>query len=216
MFDRILTAATIILTVCATVVAALRVRDAVSPNTVDESAPVRVSNWQKYSSAGQRSGAVKPTVTVVEFSDFQCPFCSKAAIYLDSLQRRYPKDVAVIYRHYPVHSEATAAAIAAECAADVGAFRPIHDLFFQNRDSIGKRSWTSFASAAGIRDTASFKDCMNRREAANRVVRDTIAAHDLGVHGTPTFVINDVRVAGYPGAESLDKLVLTALDHAKH
>lgn len=159
-------------------------------------------------------GPSSARVTIVEFSDFQCPFCRAAAQYLRDLRRRHPTDIAVIYRHYPIHEYAAQAALAAECAAAVGAFEPIHDLFFAQGDSVGEKSWTRFAADVGIQDTVRFAKCMRDDVTALALSRDTMAANELGVHGTPTFLINDLEVAGFPGAAALDKYVEDAIEHS--
>jgi protein-disulfide isomerase len=153
-------------------------------------------------------------VTIVEFADFQCPFCQAAAPVIDKLMQQHPTQVALVYRHYVVHKLAFPAAIAAECAADGGQFSSFHRIVFANQDSIGKTSWTSFARQAGIVDTVKFLACMASPAARANVVRDTLAAHSLGVTGTPTFLVNDLEVLGFPGADSLTRYVERALKPA--
>jgi protein-disulfide isomerase len=216
LFDRVLSVATGVLTICAVLVVALRVRAGFStPTSSDDSTPQHIAGWQRYSAAGQRSGAARPSVTIVEFADFQCPFCAAASDYLNGLQRRYPSEIAVVYRHYPIHQFATTAAVASECAGDVGAFQQLHDLFYSQKDAIGKRPWMSFASSAGVSDTARFARCMADPTVVARVVRDTLAASQLGIHGTPTFLINDLKVRGFPGVETMNMYVAEELRRSK-
>ncbi len=213
--QRFLNIATGVVACCAVLVAAIRVREAFFTTGRDVGAPVHVSNWRQYGTAGIRMRPSSARVTIVEFSDFQCPFCRTAARYLRDLRSRYPSDVAVVYRHYPLHEFAAQAALASECAAMAGAFEPIHDLFFAQGDSIGEKPWTRFALDVGVQDTVRFAECMRGQAAALALRRDTIAATQLGVHGTPTFLINDLQVAGYPGPAILDGYVEDALEHSK-
>jgi protein-disulfide isomerase len=173
-----------------------------------------VSDWRKYTTAGHRIGLQSAQVTIVEFADFQCPFCQAAAPVIDRLIQEYPSQVALVYRHYVVHKLAFPAAVAAECADDDGQFSAFHRLVFAKQDSIGKVSWTGFAQQAGIADTIKFVACMAGPIARANVIRDTLAAHSLGVTGTPTFLVNDLEVLGFPGADSLTRYVERALRSA--
>jgi protein-disulfide isomerase len=160
-------------------------------------------------------GPASPGLTIVEFGDFQCPFCQKTALYLKELRRRYPREVAVVYRHYPGHQFAMPAAIASQCADRKGAFEALHDLFYAQRDSIGVKPWNRFALEAGIVDTLAFDVCMRDGAAAREVAIDTLAAHRLGVTGTPTLLFNEVRIEGYIGSERMDTLVVESLRRAR-
>ncbi len=214
LYDRFLSAATGIVTLCALLLVALRLRDEFFPRD-NASEPLRVKNWQAFSAVGHRQGPANAPVTIVEFSDFQCPYCRKAAAYLSDLQARRPTEVAVVYRHYPIHDDATAAAVASECAADVGKFSSFRDLLFANSDSISKRSWASYAREVGISDTAQFVRCLHDGKSIARVTRDTVAAHALSVQGTPTFLINDLEITGFKSKEDFDQLVTNALGKAR-
>jgi protein-disulfide isomerase len=220
----ILNGATVVLVVCAVLVTGLRLRDALAvskPNAVaaSEAAPnrlatTRVRNWRTYAEAGHRMGPESATVTIVEFSDFQCPFCRRAAPTLRALRVRYPHNVAVIYRHFPGHQFSLRAAIAAECAGRAGYFEPFHDALFAQADSIGKKPWSRFAREVGMRDTVGFSTCLSDASVPPLVFRDTLAATMLSVHGTPTFLINDLEVTGYREAE-LVAYVTAAMGEAR-
>lgn len=151
------------------------------------------------------------SVTIVEFADFQCPICTAAAGPLRRLRERYPRDLAVVYRHVPGHEYSFDAAIAANCAAEAGRFEAFHDALFTERDSIGKKPWSRFAIESGLGDTSAFQRCLGSASAREAVSRDTIAAAALGVVGTPTFLINDVEVQGYASPEQLTSDVAHAL-----
>jgi protein-disulfide isomerase len=213
--EHLLNAATVIATLCAMAVAGLRVRDAFADRGNAREKPTEVAAWQAYSDAGVRIGPTTARVTIVEFSDFQCPFCRKAATYLDALRQRYPDDVAIVYRHFPIHQFAREAAIATECARRQASFKALYDRLFATPDSIGKEAWTSFAVAAGVADTSSFGACMHDAVAAHVITVDSTAALKLGVTGTPTFLVNELRVAGFEGDSVMDKYVANALKRSR-
>lgn len=171
----------------------------------------KIADWQRYSEGGVRLGPKSAPVVIVEFADFQCPFCRRADSTLKRVLRQYPNEVAVVYRHYPVHEYAFVAAQAVECAARQGDFVPMHDALYADADSIGAVSWGHFAVKAGVRDTAEFTRCLADPQIAARVVADTTAAHRLRVHGTPTFLINNLRIVGYAGSAAFDSVLALAL-----
>lgn len=94
-------------------------------------------------------------------------------------------------------------------------FEAMHDALYSQEDSIGLKPWAHFASDAGVSDTAIFSRCLRDESMAQIVIRDTVAAHELGVHGTPTFLVNDLKVLGFASAASLDSVVTSALMAAK-
>lgn len=171
----------------------------------------RVENWRQLGDAGTRMGPTAAPVTIVEFSDFECPYCRVASGSLHELRRWYASDVAIVYRHLPIHEHAHAAAVASECAGRAGQFEAYHDALFAQVDSIGKKGWTRFALESGISDTAQFTLCLADSTVDALVRRDSLAAMQLGTHETPTFLINDLMVMGNPGFEQLNEYVKAAL-----
>lgn len=217
----LLNAATVLVTVAAIAVAVLRLKEAFrapADGADDSPRTRRIANWKQFGQEGVRIGPSAARVTVVEFLDFQCPFCRGAAGDLRDLRRWFRDDLAVVYRQLPVpsHPFAYPAALAAVCAARRGAFEQLHDIFFEQQDSLGKKPWTRFAMEAGIRDTAEFVGCMKRSATAAVVQRDTAAAIALGARGTPTLLINDLAIDGSPGLTTLDHYVKDALRSSKH
>ncbi|HEV3051836.1 MAG TPA: thioredoxin domain-containing protein, partial [Longimicrobium sp.] len=160
---------------------------------------------------GQRSGGEAP-VTVVVFSDFQCPACRVLAQSLDVIRERHPGTVAVVYRHFPLpaHPFAPAAAQASECAARQGRFQAYHDELFRRQEAIGDTSWTAFARLAAVPDLRAFEACAADTAPVPAVQRDIEAARRLGVAVTPTLLINGRRFDGTPGVESLERHILNA------
>ncbi|HEX7239027.1 MAG TPA: thioredoxin domain-containing protein [Longimicrobiaceae bacterium] len=207
MKETLLNVATVVLTLCALVVTGLVVRREFFPQAAPggPEPPRAVSDWRGYASAGHRIGPANAPLTVVAFSDFQCPFCGVLAKNLAELRRKHPGDVAVVFRHYPLgnHPHAVAAARASDCAAEQGRFEAFHDSVFFRQDSIGNVPWTRFAALAEVPDTAAFARCAAAPGPVATVARDTVAARGLEVSGTPTLLLNDMR---YVGALPLDSL----------
>lgn len=149
--EWLLNGATLLLTVCALFIGGVRIREQFFPP--DPLRPTKVENWREYAARGHRQGPRDAAVTIVEFADFQCPVCRSVAPILKSIRERYPGDVALVFRHFPLssHEHALPAARASECAAELGQFWSFHDALFTQADSIGKMSWVRFGSQAGIR-----------------------------------------------------------------
>jgi protein-disulfide isomerase len=215
-----LNAATVLVTLAALSVAGVRVRDAFTQDSNrDENSPRtrHVSEWRKYAVGGVRLGSKNAPVTIVEFLDFQCPFCRVAAADLRDLRRWFGDDLAIIYRQLPVpsHRFAYPAALAAECAAQRGSFEKFHDALFEQPDSIGRKPWTHFAIEADIKDTSEFRTCMNRPSIAAAIAQDAAAAATLGATGTPTFLVNDLMISGNPGLAALNQYVKEAIKASK-
>ncbi|MFN8670411.1 MAG: thioredoxin domain-containing protein [Gemmatimonadaceae bacterium] len=195
-----------LLVFCALVVTALLLRRELSPQRVRVAMPVPsvVEDWQTYATSGHTLGNQDARVTIVEFADFECPYCRQLHLFVDSL-RLLGKDFKVIYRHFPVqgHKFALAAARASECAADQGRFAELHSWLYSHPDSIGVAPWTWFASNAGVADSAKFSQCIRSNAAVEALARDTIAARRLGVTGTPTILIGKLLIAGLVPLDSL-------------
>ncbi len=136
-------------------------------------------------------GGKRETVMVLEFSDYQCPFCSRVQETVKQLRKTYRNKVAFGYRHSPLafHKEADEAAIAVECARDQGKFKQYHEILFNNYRNISTMDFDRFAKEAGISNMKLFKSCLAKEEYRSRVENDQKAATEAGIRGTPGFVI---------------------------
>jgi protein-disulfide isomerase len=146
---------------------------------------------------GKAKGSAKAQVTIVEFSDFQCPFCSRVLPTLDKLQKDYPDKVRVFFKHNPLpfHSDATPAAQAAVAAELQGKFWPMHDKLFANQQNLKKPDLEKYAKEIGL-DVEKFKKDMDSPAVKKRVDDDLELAKKLGVQGTPNFFINGRPIRG--------------------
>lgn len=140
-------------------------------------------------------------VTIIEYSDFQCPFCKR---YYDTaykqIQTAYPDDVKLIFKDFPLgfHAQATPAAEAAECAGAQGWFWEYHDLLFENQDewsNVGRASFDKYAEELGL-NMETWANCVNNREYKANVEADFQEGQQKGVRGTPAFLINGNLVSG--------------------
>jgi protein-disulfide isomerase len=174
------------------------------------STTVSAATWDSLQSAGHRIGSVSAPITIVEFSDFQCPYCARfAQEVLGPALMRYPGAFSLIYRHWPlsVHRDATAAAIASECAAAQGRFEPYHDALFKYQDSIGHWPFERFARRAGVVSPGEFTRCLSSERVAAIVEGDRQTALRLGARGTPTFIVNGLVLSGALDSARLDSIV---------
>jgi len=136
-------------------------------------------------------------VVIVEFSDFNCPYCGRFANEtLPLLRDNYGDYVRFAYRDFPVLGDSSLqAAIAAECAGDQGAFWEFHDLLFANQGGFNQELFLSFAEQLTL-NVSEFTACQNDETTREEVLADYAVAQRLGATGTPTFFINGVRVIG--------------------
>jgi protein-disulfide isomerase len=163
-------------------------------------------------------GPTTAKVPIVVFADFECPFCQVLATQtLKWIRGRYPKEIAVIYRHWPLksHRFAYPTARAAECASEQGRFEPMHDALYAQQDSFGLKAFEAFAIEAGVTDTISFAACMRRPGAVAAIEKDWAAAKELETRGTPTIVMNGLVIAGAIDTLQLDQLVRDALKQGR-
>jgi protein-disulfide isomerase len=139
-------------------------------------------------------------VTIVEFSDFQCPFCERfySQTYL-SLKENYVDTgkVKIVFRDFPLsfHPEAEPAALAAECANEQGEFWAFHDLIFENQGSMSASAYLEWAAEIGL-DVGQFSECVDSQKYKSEVASDYNDGGRLGVTGTPGFFVNGELVTG--------------------
>ncbi|MDR3605789.1 MAG: thioredoxin domain-containing protein [Oligoflexia bacterium] len=152
-------------------------------------------------------GPANAGVTIVEFSDFQCPFCRIGAFTLHAVMSRFPKDVRVVMKPFPLdpscnrfvnhsmHPVACEAARAAVCAAQQGHFEGTYEAIFQNQESLAPGKSAEYARQAGA-NPAQLASCMASNESLARIQATIEEANQLKVQSTPTFYINGRRIEG--------------------
>lgn len=191
------TAATMLVTAAALVVASVYVHGQLaggspSRGKVEDS---EIENWQEDTALGIRVGPADARMVVTEFMDFTCPFCAMVVPAIDSLLARYPSEAALVFQHFPLNRpQSVPSAVAVECADRQGRFEPMYRLLFAQQESLGSKSWTTFADEAGIPDLAAFEECVKLPADSFPKIQ---AGRELGesrnIGGTPTLFVNGRR-----------------------
>lgn len=172
-----------------------------------------ISDWRSHLSEGILLGSSEAPVWIEEFADFECPFCATFHKTLKAIRERYPKQVSVVFVHFPLpmHRFAVPAARVAECAADQGRFEPMYDQLFDGQEFFGLKPWSDYAKAAGIQDLKGFDDCVKSEEPILRVLKGKQLGTRLDVTGTPTLIVNGWLLGQPPSEEELDTIVKAVL-----
>lgn len=149
-------------------------------------------------------GAKNAKVTLIEYSDFECPFCKRHFETMNQILKDYPNDVRLVFRHFPLtnlHQNAQKEAEASECAAELGgndAFWKMHDKIFtetQSNDGLSLARLPAMAKEIGL-DEAKFKTCLDTGKYTAKVQKDQQDGGSAGVEGTPATFVNGVMISG--------------------
>ncbi|MBI4176604.1 MAG: DsbA family protein [Candidatus Aenigmarchaeota archaeon] len=161
-------------------------------------------------------GPANAKVTVIEFSDFQCPFCKR---FFDQTLGQIKSDyvetgkIRFAYRDFPldsIHPNARPAAMAAECANEQGKFWEFHDKIFQNQQSMSTESYKQWAAELGL-DAGQFNSCVDSNKYAQEVEKDFQDGVAAGVSGTPTVFVNGQKIVGAQPFEAFQAAIEQAL-----
>ena len=157
---------------------------------------------------GKAKGSSKAAVSIVEFSDFQCPYCSRVVPTIEKLVKEYPDKVRVFFRHNPLpfHSDAPLAAQAAVAAENQGKFWEMHDLLFKHQQNLKRADLEKYAAELKL-DLAKFKADIDSPATKKRVEDDKELAKKVGAQGTPNFFINGRPLRGAVPYEQFKKVV---------
>jgi protein-disulfide isomerase len=157
-------------------------------------------------------GPADAKVVVVEFSDFQCPYCRGAAQTVNAIQLRFARQVRFVFRQFPLpfHAEAHLAAEAALAANAQGKFWPFHDALFANQKALGRRDLEAYASAIGL-DLDAFRRSLDEHRYAPVIAEDIAIGSQVHVSGTPTLFINGRRVSNPSDTPAVLQAVREAL-----
>jgi protein-disulfide isomerase len=153
-------------------------------------------------------GPANAPIEIVEWSDFQCPFCQRVGPSLKQVFDTYGDRVKLVYREYPLpnHPNARPASEAGQCANEQGKFWPMHDKMFANQQRLGASDLKQYASELGL-DTATFNACFDTHKYAAQVEADIAAGNDAGVNGTPALFINGRMLSGAQPFEAFKKII---------
>jgi predicted DsbA family dithiol-disulfide isomerase len=141
-------------------------------------------------------GAIDAPVTIVEFSDFQCPYCAQSQAVLHELEEHYGDSIRIVFKHLPldIHPEARLAAEASLCAREQGRFRELHDWLFENPRRIQVATMKEVAPSLGL-DAGELETCVLGHRYSDEVAEQMGQAEELGVNSTPTFFVNGRKMS---------------------
>ncbi|MBI4479116.1 MAG: thioredoxin domain-containing protein [Acidobacteria bacterium] len=158
-------------------------------------------------------GSADAPVKIVEFSDFQCPYCQKAYPTVQAVLAKYGAKVNLSYRDFPlrsIHPQAQMAAHASRCAGEQGKFWEYHNSLFEMPNQLGKEELTLHAATVGM-ETEQFKSCLESGRYDEAIEQDVQAGMQAGVSGTPAFFINGILVSGSQPAAVFERTIDTEL-----
>ena len=161
-------------------------------------------------------GPANARITLVEFSDFQCPYCSKAVLELEAVLKAFPNDVKLIFKQFPlsqIHPQATLAAQASLAAHAQGKFWPLHDRMFANHTKLTRENLLAWAKEAGC-DMTRFTTDMDSLKTKQQVARDLDQGEAAGVEGTPTVFLNGKHYNGSLGIQQFGEVLRQELKTA--
>jgi protein-disulfide isomerase len=166
--------------------------------------PIRV----EVAATGPTKGPANAPVTIVEFSDFQCPFCSRLIPTLKQVEEKYGDKVRIVFRQYPLpfHQNAQKAAEASLCAADQGKFWELHDALFANQQALAVEQIKAKAAELGL-SAEQFNSCLDTSKHAAAVQADLKEGAAAGVSGTPAMFINGRFISGAVPLEQITSVI---------
>jgi protein-disulfide isomerase len=155
-------------------------------------------------------GPESAPVTIIEFSDFQCPFCAKGATVVEEIKQKYGNKVRVAFKNFPLpfHNQAKGAAMAALCAHDQeeGKFWEMHDKLFANQEKLMEQDLHDYAKEIEL-DMDSFKECLAAQKFASQIDSSIQEGQEVGVKSTPTFYVNGILVNGAQPLEAFSEII---------
>ncbi len=182
------------------------------PSLLADETVYKVSLGKRYNAKGPKSALI----TIVEFSEFQCPYCSKVGPTLKRVKEKYGKKVRLIFKHNPLpfHKHAKLAAQAALAAGAQGKFWQMHDLLFENQRALERSDLNSYARKLGLK-MRRFKSHLKSKKFLPQIEADQKLARSVGANGTPTFFINGRKLIGAQPFENFEKLIDVELGKAR-
>ncbi len=185
---------------------------AAQPSDAVAAAPTSAPQYVRYNIPTDGFPSLGPAdapITIVEFSDFQCPFCRQwQQQTYQPLLAAYPGKIRIVYRDFPltsIHPNAFPAAEAAQCANEQNAFWPYHDKLFSS-ENLGDDVYKQYAQDLGL-DMTKFNDCLTSHKYQQYVQSNSDFAQNLGVNSTPTFFINGLAIVGAQPLENFKQVI---------
>ncbi len=178
----------------------------------ESSTPATSRNNQPAADHPQR-GSDNAALTIVEYSDFQCPYCRAVEASLRQVMKKYGDQVRLVYMDFPLpfHQHAMDAAIAARCADEQGQFWTYHDALIENPSTLSTPGLKNTAEQLGL-DSMTFDRCLDGRKYESSVVADRTQGERIGAHGTPYFIVGNRSMSGAQPASAFE----SAIDQQLH
>ena len=196
-----------ILVICVVIVTFLFLRKEFAGKT--EISYKVVDNWEELIPADEREKGSISKAYLIEFFDYECPYCNVVDTVLDSIQSKYDAKIKIVRYHFPLnmHPSAYKAAIAAECARDQGMFESYHKELMKNQYRLSSIDFNDIAILIGIKDLNKFQMCIDNEEPAGVISRNVQLAKRIGVNGTPTLIINNKMISGVIEVDEIDRII---------
>lgn len=153
-------------------------------------------------------GTQNAPITIIEFADYQCPYCASITPVIDKILQEYDGEILYVYRDFPlqhIHPHAFHAAEAANCAGDQGKYWEMHDLLYANQETLDPENFKQYALELEL-DQSSFDECLDLGQHEDEITHDIEQAAEYQVSSTPTFFINGHRVVG-PTGDTLSNII---------
>jgi len=167
-----------------------------------------IEDWETWTAGADRIGPEVATVTIMEFGDYECPFCKQLHERIEAILRSRPQDVALVYRHFPLpyHEHAYYAARLSECAADQGHFAAAHRLLYEEANIASVVS-SEMAAKLSLPDSQLFVRCAEGQEPDPRIEADLAAAEELSITAAPAVIINGTYLGSPPDSARLTEII---------
>ncbi|MEX1183356.1 MAG: thioredoxin domain-containing protein [Gemmatimonadota bacterium] len=172
--------------------------------------PELYEDWREWIAHGEISGDDSASAIVIEFADFECPACRRFHhAVLTPVKDTFGASVAVVFMHLPLsmHRFAEPAARASECASNQARFFQFADVVFEKQDSLGLKTWSSYAAEAGVTDAERYSNCVSLQTSFPRIAMGKSIATELGITGTPTVFINGWRFPTPPSEAEMERVI---------
>jgi len=167
--------------------------------------------------AGHLDGPKDAPIQLVEFSDYQCPFCGRSQDAVDKVLAKYPGKVLHVFMDFPLtalHPAAMSAAVASHCAEEQNKYREFHDTLFQHQRELGNDNFKKWAGELGL-DAAAFEQCLGSDKWNDRIQKSLRAGQAVGINGTPGFFVNGIAIKGAQPFEVFERTIDDELARAK-
>ena len=153
-------------------------------------------------------GKENAKIKLVEFSDFECPFCGGLTKTLDKIVQKYGGHVNLTFKAFPLsrHANAPLAHQASLCAHDQGKFWPYHDLLFENQKNLGRTDLEGYAQKLKL-DAGKFKQCLDSGEKMAKVQKEMLEGQEAGIRSTPTVFVNGKILVGNVPQEQIEEVI---------